>query len=149
MSVPVASVLAKKLRNNQGIIYVGIFFWPWNKLGQVQDPWIIPYSNKIFIAYQNTSSTRYDLLSAWYTPPNRRRTARDLVANQLPLTLYLARSRFMHGQSFLDGVHQAILGRRASLNSNELLNPKPPYFWGQHKDDQAIGVKYDFDFGFH
>lgn len=72
-------------------------------------------------------------------------------ANQLPLTLYLARSRFMHGQSFLDGVHQAILGRRAWLNSNELLNPKPPYFWGQHKDDQAIGVKYDpdFDFGFH
>ena len=72
-------------------------------------------------------------------------------ASQLPLTLYLARSRFMHGQSFLDGVHQAILGRRAWLNSNELLNPKPPYFWGQHKDDQAIGVKSDpdFDFGFH
>lgn len=28
--------------------------------------------------------------------------------NQLPLTLYLARSRFMHGQSFSDSVRQAI-----------------------------------------
>ncbi|XP_075665643.1 uncharacterized protein LOC142635354 [Castanea sativa] len=35
VSFPVASVLAKKLRNNQGIIYVGTFFWLWNKLGQV------------------------------------------------------------------------------------------------------------------
>lgn len=111
MSVLVASVLAKKLRNNQGIISVGTFFWPWNKLGQVQDPWIIPYSNGISIAYQIQAPR--DMICL--VPTILLQIGEELLeiwwVNQLPDSIF--GMKHMHGQSFSDSVHQAILGRRA------------------------------------
>ena len=71
--------------------------------------------------------------------------------SQFCLTLYFARKRLMHGQSLLDSTHQANLDRRAWLKSQNFLKPSPPSFWGQHNEDQAIGVKYcpSLDLAFH
>ena len=71
--------------------------------------------------------------------------------SQLFWTLYFAFNTWTQRQSFPETIHQPNLERRAWLKSQKFLKPKPPSFWGQHKEDHDIRVQYepDFAFGFH
>ena len=72
-------------------------------------------------------------------------------ASQLSRILYFSLKTLIQRQSFSDRIHQPSLGRRAWLKSQNFLNPKPPSFCGQQREDQDIRVQYEpaFDLGLH
>ena len=72
-------------------------------------------------------------------------------ASQLSQILYFALKTLIQRQSFLDRIHQPSLERRAWLKSQNFLNPKPPSFYGEQREDQDIRVQYEpaFDLGLH